>query len=70
MRTYRVTFQPHTGRSAEAVQADRMSIERGSGLVVQHADVQVIGQPREIIFATPAGPPRAGRAAAGALCGA
>ena len=30
MRTYRVTFQPHTGRSAEDVQADRMSIQRSA----------------------------------------
>lgn len=49
MRTYRVTFQPHTGRSAEDVQADRMSIERVEAWLVQHADVLVIGQPREIV---------------------
>jgi hypothetical protein len=47
--TYRVTYRPDLRHPAEDVDADRVTVQPGSGQVLLHTSVLVIGQPREIV---------------------
>ena len=49
MPTYRVTYRTGLPMATEDIEADSVTVQAGTGHVVLHRAVLVIGRPREVV---------------------